>query len=427
MGVEQPAQAVILVGGLGTRLGARTANMPKPLLGVGGRPFLAHLIEEVARHGLRKVLLLARFQAEKIAEFAATSPVVSRFGLAVETAVEPEGAGTGGALWHARDRLDPLFLLLNGDSWTDCNLLDFAVSAGHGDSWQAAMAVREVADGSRYGIVEMEGARVLSFRERPDRQGPALVNAGIYLCRKELLRYTAPRGSLERDVLPRLAAEGRLQGCRVDGYFIDIGIPAALELAQTELPRARRRPAVFFDRDGVLNVDHGHVGSVARFEWIEGARNAVKLVNDSGYFAFVVTNQAGVARGYYDEADVAALHAHIQKELMAVGAHIDDFRYCPYHPNAKIAAYAKTSSWRKPAPGMILDLLKRWPVDLAGSMLIGDKERDLAAAAAAGLEKFCFATGPLDRFTANCMRSKALAACFQRLPAVAKSSHHVTG
>ena len=83
-------------------------------------------------------------------------------------------------------------------------------------------------------------------------------------------------------MLPRLAAEGRLTGYRVDGYFIDIGVPAALEQAQTELPGARRRRAVFFDRDGVLNVDHGHVGSVARFEWIEGARDAVKLVNDSG-------------------------------------------------------------------------------------------------------------------------------------------------
>ena len=427
MGVQQPAQAVILVGGLGTRLGARTADTPKPLIDVGGQPFLAHLIEEVARHGLRRVLLLARFQAEKIAEFASTCPVVGRFGLSVETAVEPEGAGTGGALWHARDRLDPLFLLLNGDSWADCNLLDLAVRAGSGDDWLAAMTVREVPDPSRFGTVEMNGARVLCIGERPDRAGPALVNAGIYLCHKGLLRYTAPASSLERDVLPRLAAERLLTGYRVEGYFIDIGVPAALERGQTEVPRARRRRAVFFDRDGVLNVDRGYVGSVSRFEWIEGAREAVKLVNDRGWFAFVVTNQAGVARGCYDEVAVTALHAHMQSELMAVGAHIDDFRYCPYHPDAKVAAYAKVSSWRKPAPGMILDLLEYWPVDLADSILIGDKESDLTAAAAAGLESFRFAEGPLHRFTADCMQSKILAARSQRLPAVAKSSHHVTG
>jgi D-glycero-D-manno-heptose 1,7-bisphosphate phosphatase len=410
MGVEQPAQAVVLVGGLGTRLGAETADMPKPLVSVAGRPFLEHLIEEVARHGLRRVLLLARFQADKIARFAATSPVVARFGLRVETAVEPEGAGTGGALWHARDRLDRLFLLLNGDSWADCNLLDLAVTAGPGDDWLAAMAVREVPDGARFGTVEMDGEHVLSFRERPDRPGPALVNAGIYLCRKGLLDCVAPACSLERDVLPKLAGAGQLKGRCVDGYFVDIGIPAALERARVELPGARQRRAVFFDRDGVLNTDHGHVGSVDRFEWIEGAREAVKLVNDRGWLAFVVTNQAGVARGYYDEAAVAALHAHMQSELMAVGAHIDDFRYCPHHPAARIAGYAAASSWRKPAPGMILDLLEHWPVDPAGSFLIGDKESDLAAATAAGLEGFRFTRGRLDRFTQDCMRSNGLAA-----------------
>ena len=410
MGVQQPEQAVILVGGLGTRLGARTADTPKPLLGVGDRPFLAHLLEEVARHGLHRVLLLARFQAEKIAEFAVTSPVIRHFGLSVEIAVEPEGAGTGGALWHARNRLDPLFLLLNGDSWADCNLLDLAVRAGCSDDWVAAMTVREVPDGSRFGTVETDGARVRSFRERPDRPGPALVNAGIYLCRRELLSYTVPAASLEHDILPRLAGDGRLIGHRVDGYFIDVGVPAALEQAQTELPGARRRRAVFFDRDGVLNVDHGYVGSISRFEWKAGAREAVKLVNDRGWFAFVVTNQAGVAHGYYGEAAVAALHDHMQRELMPMGAHIDDFRYCPYHPEAKIAGYARTSSWRKPAPGMILDLVKHWQVDLAGSFLIGDKDTDLAAAAAAGIGGSRFTAGRLDTFTADRMQSSVVVA-----------------
>jgi D-glycero-D-manno-heptose 1,7-bisphosphate phosphatase len=409
MGVRQPEQAVILVGGRGTRLGARTADTPKPLLGVGDRPFLAHLLEEVARHGLRRVLLLARFQAGKIAEFASTSPVIGRFGLSVEIAVEPEAAGTGGALWHARNRLDPLFLLLNGDSWADCNLLDLAVRAGRsGADWVAAMAVRAVPDGSRFGTVEMDGARVRAFRERPDRPGPALVNAGIYLCRTELLSYTAPAASLEHDILPRLAEDGLLAGCRVDGYFVDVGVPAALEQAQTGLPRARLRRAVFFDRDGVLNVDHGYVGSISRFAWSAGAREAVKLVNDRGWFAFVVTNQAGVAHGYYGEAAVVALHDHVQTELMALGAHIDDFRYCPYHPEAKVAAYAATSSWRKPAPGMILDLVKHWPVDLAGSFLIGDKDTDLAAAAAAGIGSARFTEGRLDTLVADCMQSSVV-------------------
>jgi D-glycero-D-manno-heptose 1,7-bisphosphate phosphatase len=192
----------------------------------------------------------------------------------------------------------------------------------------------------------------------------------------------------------------------VSGYFIDIGTPTSLERAQIELPRARQRSAVFFDRDGVLNVDHGHVGSISRFEWIEGAREAVKLVNDRGWLAFVVTNQAGVAHGLYDQAAVAELHAHMQTELMAIGAHIDDFRHCPHHPDAEIGAYAKACSWRKPAPGMILDLLKHWPIDLSSSFLIGDKDSDLTAATAAGIKGFRFVAGPLETFTADRMYTK---------------------
>jgi len=120
------SQAAILCGGLGTRLGALTAQAPKPLLPVAGEPFLDVLLLELARHGVRRVLLLAGFAAKRIAEYAATTQMRARFGMEIEVSVEPERAGTGGAVWHARDRLDPEFFLLNGDSWFDINLLVLA-------------------------------------------------------------------------------------------------------------------------------------------------------------------------------------------------------------------------------------------------------------------------------------------------------------
>ena len=158
------------------------------------------------------------------------------------------------------------------------------------------------------------------------------------------------------------------------------------------------RPAVFLDRDGVLNVDVGYLHRVEDLVWVDGARDAVRRLSHAGFQVFVVTNQSGIARGYYDGAAVERLHAHMAELIQADGGRIDDFRYCPFHPDHGRPAWDHLEHWRKPAPGMLLDLMEAWPIRRECSFLIGDKQSDIEAAEAAGVPGYLFGGGDLAAF-----------------------------
>lgn len=389
-------QAVILCGGLGSRLGELTRAAPKPLLPVAGRPFLEILIEDIARQGVSRFLLLAAFEAEQIQAFAADVAARLEMDLSVEVSIEPDRAGTGGALWHARDQLDEVFYFLNGDSWLDAPIGDLAAVLDSDPAALGVLSLRALPDAGRYGVVTIDGDRVTSFGAAAAPGEPGLVNGGVYAFRRDIVRELPSTGSLEADVLTRLAREGRLGAVVRDGYFLDIGIPEDYARAQTEIPDRTRRPAVFFDRDGVLNEDYGHVGDVDRFRWLPGAQAAIRLANRRGYYVFVVTNQAGIAKGLYGVADYEAIRRRMRDDLAGIGAYIDDERYCPFHPEGTVPEFAVVSDWRKPAPGMLNDLMRRWPVVREGSLMIGDRQTDLDAAAAAGVRGVLFEGGDLD-------------------------------
>lgn len=155
------------------------------------------------------------------------------------------------------------------------------------------------------------------------------------------------------------------------------------------------RKAVFFDRDGTLNVDIHYLHRPEDFVWIPGAKEAIRYVNDRGYLAILVTNQSGVARGYYPESDVRRVYDWMNCELQKVGAHLDALYYCPHHPEAKLSAYRKACSCRKPATGLIDAACARFHIDRTKSCFVGDSDSDMLCAKNAGLKGLRYEGGSL--------------------------------
>jgi D-glycero-D-manno-heptose 1,7-bisphosphate phosphatase len=384
-------QCAVLAGGLGTRLGLLTELSPKPMLIRGGRPFLAWLLRELSRFGVTEFLLLTGHLSEQIERALPAMRAMLPKRVNISVSCEPERAGTGGAIFHARDHLDERFLLCNGDSLFDANLSTLLAAAAQ-DSPEVVgrMLLRRSPDASRSGVVTIEGERVTRFLERPPADTPGIINAGVYLFNRRLLDELQPVCSLEAKILPALATAGTLRGTMGEGYFRDIGVPEDFDRADDELRVLRGRRALFLDRDGAINVDHGHVGSRERFDWMPGALETIRLATARGWHVFVVTNQSGVARGLYDQAAVTGLLDWMADEARRHGGTIDDARYCPYHSEAVVPAFRAISDWRKPAPGMLLDLIRAWELNPARCILVGDQPTDLEAATAAGIQGHLF-------------------------------------
>lgn len=164
------------------------------------------------------------------------------------------------------------------------------------------------------------------------------------------------------------------------------------------------RPALLLDRDGVLNIDSGYVGRYADFRWMPGAIETLIAFSEANWHICVVTNQSGIARGYFTETEVEGLHVEIGREAAAAGARIDAFYYCPYHGEASIERYRLADHPdRKPNPGMLLTAIRDCNADIARSIMIGDKPSDIEAGRRAGVRSFLFTSGRLDDFLARCL------------------------
>ena len=223
-------QAVVLAGGRGTRLGALTDATPKPLLPVGGRPFLDWVADNLLRQGIDDIVLTIGYRADAFEAW------VARWAerLSIRSFVEEEPLGTGGALPLLRHDLHDSFVVLNGDTMFDAPIQELERRRVDART-PAALALRSVPDVARYGEVVLDGSLVTAFREK-GRTGPGLINGGVYALTRDAVDRLGSPASIETDLLPTLVSERSLAGLPCDGFFIDIGIPSSFEEAQRSVP-----------------------------------------------------------------------------------------------------------------------------------------------------------------------------------------------
>jgi dTDP-glucose pyrophosphorylase/histidinol phosphatase-like enzyme len=389
-------QAVILAGGKGTRLGEITRAVPKPMLPIaGGRPFLDYLLEMIERHGYEDIILLGGYLGEVLAAAYDGREIGDA---KIRVLLEEVPLGTAGALTIARDALDPRFLMMNGDAFFDVNLRALE-QASRQSGAMATLALRSVPDAARYGRVIEEHGKVLAFLEKdPSRSGPGVINGGIYVLRREIVDLVLNLPcSLEQDVFPALVERGEIRGKEFDGYFLDIGLPETLEQGHRELPKARLRPAAVFHRDALVELTDGDPFRPEAFQWRRGAVEAIRTLNDRGYYVLVTSDRSGSAGRTQGAGDAFRLNAAMQAQLATEGAHIDRFAR-GFDLSAGMApgqAIGDAKGKRNSSP--LLEAMKEWPIVGERSFYIGATGDDIEAARSAGILGHVYDGGDLAR------------------------------
>lgn len=369
--------AYILAGGFGTRLRQAVPDRPKALAEILGRPYIYHLLDSLARFGLKRVVLCTGHLAEMLeqalgCEYRGMELLFSR---------EDAPLGTGGALRLALERHPaPLALCINGDSLTDADLGEYLRwFTQHGDAGaeRGALLLAPVDDAARYGSVTTNtSGRVLGFVEK-GQGGPGWINAGMYLLRPSCLEDIAPgqSASIEQDVFPHLAEQGALCAYRARARFLDIGTPESYARAGRFLlgrdeQVAPPQPAVFLDRDGTVIVQKHYLHNPAEVELLPGAVTGLRHMAALGLPLVLVTNQSGVGRGLFSRGDVERVHGRLIELLENEGVRLDGFYLCPHAPEDGCGC-------RKPQPGLIARAAGELDLAPEQSFVIGDKPCDV--------------------------------------------------
>lgn len=371
---------VILAGGQGLRIEKFTKKTPKPLIKINNKTFLEILIRNFAKYDFENIYILAGYKGKQI--YKKFNNKIFNF-IKVKCFIEKKKLGTWGAVNNIGEIIKNNFILTNADSLINLNLHNFINKKINKNSYIKMILVKNLnykSNKTLTGLNLYKNKIILSEHSE-------YMNGGVYFINKKLLRknkYIMFK-SLENDVIPDLIDQQKTEGIKANNFFLDIGTYKNLKFAKEYLSLKLKNRAVFLDRDGVINYDKGYTSQWSKFKFRKNVEKGLQLLVKNNYFIFIVTNQAGIAKGYFQEEDFIRLHKKIKSHLAHRGIYFNEVKYCPYHPEAILRKYRKNTQFRKPGNLMIKEITKEWDIDIKKSIMIGDQISDKISAERSGI------------------------------------------
>ena len=394
-------KVVIVAGGKGTRIASIADEIPKAMIPVNGKPVIGYQVELAKRYGFVEFIFIIGYLGEQIEQYFGDG---AKWEVKISYYKETQALGTAGALTYMKEDLQEDFFVFYGDIVMDIDM-EKMLSYHLENKSDATLLIHPNDHPYDSDIVEVEeNGRVKKICNKPHPAGfisRNLVNAALFIFSPKVLNHieTGVKSHIEKDVLPKCLNAGlNLFGYNSPEYIKDMGTPERYQKVCEDVISGKvsrlnwkyKRPAVFLDRDGIISKEINLLHNAEQLELIEGAGEALKYINEKGFLAIVVTNQPVIARNLCTLDELNFIHAKLETMLGEKHAYLNAIYFCPHHPHGgypeERKEYKIKCECRKPAPGMLLQAVKDWNIDISESIMIGDRENDVLAGENAGVK-----------------------------------------
>ena len=365
--INKKIDLVILCGGIGSRIKRYSKGIPKSLIKINNKSILTYILNEFKKYNFNKIYLLTGYKSHLFRHLDKTN---LNF-IPIECMIEKKLMGTGGALNNLKKKNINDFILVNGDTLLDIDILKLINTCKNKIGTISLAKNNDYKSNSKLANLSLKN-KIVDFSNKEK-----FMNGGVYFFKKKLLKLIQNKNfSLENDLLEKLIKKKKLNGIEANKFFLDIGTRENLLKAPKLLFSKNFKPAVFLDRDGVVNYDFGYVHKFNNFQLRPGLIKGLKLIQKNNYLIFIVTNQAGIAKQKFTENDFINLHLDFKNFLLKKGVIINDVMYCPHHPKGILKKFKKNCKCRKPKNGMIEKIMNNYDINISKSFMIGDKYTD---------------------------------------------------